>query len=163
MTRKSQTSHSESQVLEKIAKLLGAPARSPEYVVTATANLLERKALADRRATIAEHELEVLRTWVAGDYERLRALLINGVGQAVTQNPRPIPGQAPGPAHRNQVLRLRQVVAQTGLSRSTIYARIKDRTFPTPVKLGGRSVGWLASDIDRWLDTILRSGESGLP
>ena len=35
-----------------------------------------------------------------------------------------------------------QVEARTGLSRSTIYARVKVGTFPAPVSLGPRAVGW---------------------
>lgn len=49
------------------------------------------------------------------------------------------------------ILRRRQVEKQTGLSRSTIYLRIQEGTFPRPVHLGVRAVGWLESEIDSWL------------
>lgn len=49
------------------------------------------------------------------------------------------------------VLRLPLVKARTGLSRSTIYLRITEGTFPKPVSLGARAVGWLESDIEQWL------------
>jgi prophage regulatory protein len=49
------------------------------------------------------------------------------------------------------ILRRKQVEREVGLSRSTIYQRIKDGTFPVPVKLGLRAVGWRVSDIDRFL------------
>ncbi|WP_261546080.1 helix-turn-helix transcriptional regulator [Burkholderia multivorans] len=49
------------------------------------------------------------------------------------------------------ILRRRQVEAATGLSRTTIYYRIKAGTFPAAVKLGPRSVGWRAGDIDAFL------------
>ena len=49
------------------------------------------------------------------------------------------------------VLRRKQVERETGLSRSHIYQRIKDRTFPAPIKLGAKAVGWRAGDIDRFL------------
>ncbi|UTV55793.1 helix-turn-helix transcriptional regulator [Burkholderia arboris] len=49
------------------------------------------------------------------------------------------------------ILRRRQVEAATGLSRTTIYYRIKEGTFPAPIKLGPRSVGWRAGDIDAFL------------
>ena len=39
------------------------------------------------------------------------------------------------------ILRLPVVKARTGLSRSTIYLRIAQKTFPGPVCLGGRAVG----------------------
>ncbi|GAB2877765.1 hypothetical protein GCM10027093_11350 [Paraburkholderia jirisanensis] len=49
------------------------------------------------------------------------------------------------------ILRRKQVEAVTGLSRSTIYARIRDKTFPPAIRLGPRSVGWRAGDIDAFL------------
>ena len=49
------------------------------------------------------------------------------------------------------ILRRRQVEAATGLSRSTIYHRMQQKTFPAAVQLGPRSVGWRAGDIDAFL------------
>jgi prophage regulatory protein len=49
------------------------------------------------------------------------------------------------------ILRRKQVEARTGLSRSTIYQHVSDGTFPKPVSLGARAVGWLESEIDAWL------------
>ncbi|PRE35805.1 helix-turn-helix transcriptional regulator [Burkholderia cenocepacia] len=49
------------------------------------------------------------------------------------------------------ILRRKQVEAVTGLSRSTIYDRIRVKTFPPPVRLGAKSVGWRAGDIDAFL------------
>jgi prophage regulatory protein len=51
----------------------------------------------------------------------------------------------------NTILRLPQVKARTGLSRSTIYVRIADGSFPPPVRLGLRAVGWLEEQIDAWI------------
>ena len=50
------------------------------------------------------------------------------------------------------ILRRKQVEREVGLSRSSIYQRIKDGTFPAPVKLGLRAVGWRVADIDRFLE-----------
>ena len=47
-------------------------------------------------------------------------------------------------------LRRRTVENKTGLSRSTIYARVKDGTFPAPVRIGPRAVAWLESDVEAW-------------
>ena len=50
------------------------------------------------------------------------------------------------------ILRRKQVEARTGLSRSTIYARLREGgDFPKPIQLGAQSVGWLESEIDSWL------------
>ena len=54
---------------------------------------------------------------------------------------------------RGQVrfLRLPEVLARTGLSRSTIYVRLDQGRFPRPVSLGGRAVGWIETEVDEWI------------
>lgn len=52
---------------------------------------------------------------------------------------------------KNKILKLPEVMATTGLSRSSIYAFIKTSDFPQQVALGKRSVGWLADEIETWL------------
>ena len=58
------------------------------------------------------------------------------------------------------ILRHKQVEARTGLSRSSIYARLRqnpkrpgdyDPTFPKPVSVGAKAVGWIEAEIDAWL------------
>ena len=46
------------------------------------------------------------------------------------------------------ILRRKQVEAETGYSRSTIYLRISQGLWPKPVNLGPRSVGWPAHEIE---------------
>ena len=53
--------------------------------------------------------------------------------------------------NRHTILRLPEVKARTGLSRSTIYLRIAEGKFPPPINLGERSVGWVESEIDAWI------------
>lgn len=48
-------------------------------------------------------------------------------------------------------LRIKQVTARTGLSRATIYGMMVIGTFPMKTALGVRAVGWLASEIERWM------------
>ena len=50
-----------------------------------------------------------------------------------------------------KILRLPQVKFQTGLSRSTIYLRIAEGSFPKQINLGGRAVGWVSEDIQTWI------------
>ncbi|MGC1781226.1 MAG: AlpA family transcriptional regulator [Acidobacteriaceae bacterium] len=45
------------------------------------------------------------------------------------------------------ILRLPAIKTSTGLSRSSIYLRIAQGEFPKPVSLGGRAVGWPASEV----------------
>ena len=51
------------------------------------------------------------------------------------------------------ILRLPAVKARTGLSRTAIHIRVTDGTFPKPIKLGIRAIGWLESDIDAWINS----------
>ncbi len=73
-------------------------------------------------------------------------------------NERPKEPRATSPV---RVLRRPEVEARTGLARSTIYARMAERTFPRPVRLGKQSVGWIESDIDEWLDQRISGGRDG--
>jgi prophage regulatory protein len=58
------------------------------------------------------------------------------------------------------ILRRKQVEARTGLSRSSIYARLRhnpkrpgdfDPTFPKPISVGAKAVGWIEAEIVAWL------------
>lgn len=55
------------------------------------------------------------------------------------------------------VLRLPTVKSRVALGRSSIYAAIKKGTFPAPIKLGERAVGWLSSDVELWLATRINA------
>jgi len=50
-----------------------------------------------------------------------------------------------------RILRLKEVIKTTGLARSTIYKYLDEGTFPRPIPLGGRSVGWLESEVYEWI------------
>ncbi len=53
--------------------------------------------------------------------------------------------------HKPRLIRLPDVRIKTGLSRSTIYERMADETFPSAINLGGRSVAWIEAEIDDWI------------
>lgn len=50
-----------------------------------------------------------------------------------------------------RIIRLREVIAMTGLSRSSIYMLIKKGTFPAELKLSARSSGWLWQEVHGWM------------
>ena len=52
---------------------------------------------------------------------------------------------------QHKLLRLPQVKESTGLSKSSIYARIAEGTFPKQIPLGPRLVVWVESDIQNWI------------
>ena len=60
-------------------------------------------------------------------------------------------------------LRLPEVLARTGLSRSTIYVRLDQGRFPRPVSLGGRAVGWIEAEVDEWIRRRIVASRSGAP
>ncbi|TDJ24049.1 MAG: AlpA family transcriptional regulator [Gammaproteobacteria bacterium] len=49
------------------------------------------------------------------------------------------------------ILRIRDVIAATGLSRSAICKKMKVGEFPKQVHLGVRSVGWPRSEVEAWI------------
>ena len=48
-----------------------------------------------------------------------------------------------------EIIRLPEVSRSTGLARSTIYLRIEQGLLPKPVSLGGKAVGWPATEISQ--------------
>lgn len=50
-----------------------------------------------------------------------------------------------------RIIRLKTVLARTGLSCSTIYRKIADGTFPAQLKISTNGAGWQESDINRWI------------
>ncbi len=50
-----------------------------------------------------------------------------------------------------RLLRRREVESRTGLSRSSIYARMALGTFPASIDLGGRAVAWREDEVDEWI------------
>lgn len=61
------------------------------------------------------------------------------------------------------ILRLKKVIEKTGLARSTIYKKIALGEFPPQISLGGKAVGWLKSDVDRWIEKqILKSANDNI-
>lgn len=57
----------------------------------------------------------------------------------------------------DRIIRIREVIEITGLSRSSIYLLIKKGEFPAQVKLSTRSSGWFRREIKNWVDTRPRA------
>jgi prophage regulatory protein len=51
----------------------------------------------------------------------------------------------------DRILRLPAVLDRTGLSRSTLYRKIQEGTFPKQIALGVRTAGWRESAVRRWM------------
>ncbi len=50
-----------------------------------------------------------------------------------------------------RIIRLKTVLTRTGLSRSTIYRKIAEGTFPAQLKISTNGAGWRESDINSWV------------
>ena len=53
---------------------------------------------------------------------------------------------------RVRLLRIADVCFATGLGRSTVYAKIKENSFPRPVQLHGTCVAWREADVNAWIE-----------
>lgn len=60
----------------------------------------------------------------------------------------------------NKIIRLPDVIKMTGLSRSTIYLRMSKGSFPQSISLGERAVGWLETDVEKWLDACVAASKA---
>ncbi|MCD9026756.1 AlpA family phage regulatory protein [Luteimonas sp. BDR2-5] len=60
-------------------------------------------------------------------------------------------GDALPPSAPEAFLRLPQVLARVPISRSTLWRRVQERTFPQPLKLSARVTVWRSRDIDGWM------------
>ncbi|WP_095201997.1 helix-turn-helix transcriptional regulator [Mesorhizobium carmichaelinearum] len=58
----------------------------------------------------------------------------------------------------DRIIRLKTVLTRTGLSRSTIYRKIAEGTFPPQIKISINGAGWHESDINRWVEDPIRWG-----
>ncbi len=54
----------------------------------------------------------------------------------------------------SKILRFKSVMEKTGLSRNTIYIKLREGTFPKPFSLGANSIGWLEADINEWISAL---------
>ncbi|MHA7855993.1 AlpA family phage regulatory protein [Marinobacter shengliensis] len=60
-----------------------------------------------------------------------------------------------------RVLRIRHVMALTGLARSTMYKYINEKDFPRPVPLAGSAAGWIEAEVKHWLTKCVASAATG--
>ena len=56
----------------------------------------------------------------------------------------------------DRMMRIPEVAEVTGLSKTTIWRRVKSGDFPAPLRLGSlatRSVGWREGDVEKWIES----------
>lgn len=69
------------------------------------------------------------------------------------------------PILQNEVsfLRLPELKSVTGLSKSSLYALIRAKSFPSPVQLGPRTVAWVRSEVRQWAAERISKSRSASP
>jgi prophage regulatory protein len=50
------------------------------------------------------------------------------------------------------LLRLKEVMARTGLSKTRLYGMIKAGTFPANIPIGPRTTAWIESEVQDWIE-----------
>jgi prophage regulatory protein len=58
----------------------------------------------------------------------------------------------------SKLLNQAAVLEQVTFSRSTLLNRVKDGTFPAPVRLSQRRIAWLESDVMNWIAGLPKVG-----
>ncbi|WP_416048992.1 helix-turn-helix transcriptional regulator [Cupriavidus basilensis] len=61
---------------------------------------------------------------------------------------------------QRRIIRLPEVSQLVGLGKTAIYERIKEHTFPAPIKLG-RASGWVAEEVQKWGETQIAATRGG--
>jgi prophage regulatory protein len=61
--------------------------------------------------------------------------------------------------HQERIIRLKELCSLTGLSRTTIWRRLKDGSdFPPSFRVSVNVVGWKLSDVTGWMDSLQING-----
>lgn len=63
------------------------------------------------------------------------------------------------PTKSGKLIRLPAVIERCALGRSSIYAGVRANTFPAPVRLSARAVGWREEEVSRWVVERVTTGD----
>jgi prophage regulatory protein len=58
-----------------------------------------------------------------------------------------------------RMIRWPEVRQRTGLSRTTIWRKVRQREFPAPIHLSSHAVGWRESEVESWLAERIQARE----
>ncbi|MBD1576932.1 AlpA family transcriptional regulator [Vibrio sp. S11_S32] len=59
-----------------------------------------------------------------------------------------------------RLIRLKEVINLTALSRSSIYKKMNSDEFPKSVSLGDRAVAWIESDVIEWIENMIEQSRT---
>lgn len=52
-----------------------------------------------------------------------------------------------------KLLKLKEVIAMTSLSKASIYRQVNAGTFPNSIKIGPRATAWILSEVEHWIES----------
>jgi prophage regulatory protein len=61
------------------------------------------------------------------------------------------------------LLRMSEVARETGMGKSTIWAKVKRGEFPQPVRYGGKCTRWPSSEIETWKRSLIEARDGPAP
>jgi prophage regulatory protein len=61
------------------------------------------------------------------------------------------------------LLRMSEVARETGMGKSTIWAKVKRGEFPAPVRFGGKCTRWPAREIENWKANLIEARDGSAP
>ncbi|HAX5307985.1 TPA: AlpA family transcriptional regulator [Escherichia coli O157] len=59
--------------------------------------------------------------------------------------------------HNTRLIRLPEVLHRAGYGKAWIYHLINQNRFPSPVKIGARSVAFIESEVDEWIQLTIEN------
>jgi prophage regulatory protein len=139
-----------ARVISRFLDLKLPPALAHRLSAIADAGILGRTV----DDVVAHFIREALhRDWLGQEANRSRALFPTPASTDRTES-QPKVGATPrslqGPSKR--LLRTREVCSRAGIGRTTLYKLVQSGAFPASRRLGERTVAWLESDIEAWIE-----------
>ena len=62
------------------------------------------------------------------------------------------------PDGKSRLIDLNEVCHRTGFAKSTVFAKVADKSFVQPIKVKKGVTRWLESEIDDWIDSVVEAG-----
>ena len=63
------------------------------------------------------------------------------------------------PEGKSRLIDIHEVCFRTGFGKSTVFAKVADKTFVQPVKVKRGVTRWLESEIDDWIASVVEASK----
>jgi prophage regulatory protein len=111
-----------------------------------------------QRADSTIRELQLLQKHIIGFKAQLKNKKISGKTRAQTPlQPLSIENHSKRAKQPSDLIRIKEVMAMTGVSRSFIHVHLKDGAFPEPICLSRQSISWVRSSVEKWIQSKINT------